>query len=144
MSNKNRILYFYCSREPLVFGPNFFLKETGLILIFYVYIKTFRKINCFLYINQNYNYCHQRKAMCTFYTYKNKNVKRFYIQKATHFSKSKTISVSLLYLKGKALYVTQFFKKCLKLASIYKKHNTFRYVAILYTQIQKLSKKQDN
>ena len=58
---------------------------------------------------------------------------RFYIQKARHFSKSKT-----------TLYVTWFFMKILKLEFIYKKHDTFCYVTFFYTKNQTLRKNQDN
>ena len=49
------------------------------------------------------NECHQRKTTRTFlYIQKVKNTgKRFYIQKAGHFSKSKTIAVTVLYTKCK-------------------------------------------
>ena len=47
---------------------------------------------------------------------KTKIAKRFYIQKARYFSKSKTIPVTYLYAKSKTLYITQFFMKILKLA----------------------------
>ena len=41
---------------------------------------------------------------------------RFYIQKARHFAKSKTICVTFLYPKILTLCVTQFFNEFLKLA----------------------------
>ena len=43
---------------------------------------------------------------------KGKNItKPFYIQKAWHFAKSKTIFVTFLYTKSKTLYITRFFMK---------------------------------
>ena len=75
---------------------------------------------------------------------KQKNAKRFYIQKARHFVKGKTISVMFLFTKSKTLYVTIFFMKFLKLAFIYKNYDTLRYMIFLYTKIQTLRKKQDN
>ena len=82
----------------------------------------------------------------TFHPYsieKEKNVKRVLIQKARHFAKSKTILVKFLYFKSDPLYVTRLFVTFLKLAFIYKKHETLRYVTFLYTKIQALRKKQD-
>ena len=80
-----------------------------------------------------------------FYIYKaNKISKRFYKQKGRHFSKSNTISVMSLYTKIQTLYVTRFFMKFLKLAFIYKKHDTLCYGTFLYTKSQTLRKKQDN
>ena len=42
------------------------------------------------------------------HTQKAKNVKRFYIQKARHFSKSWTISITFLYTKSHTLDVKVF------------------------------------
>ena len=78
------------------------------------------------------------------YTKSKKIAKRFYIQKARHFSKSQTISVTFLYTKSNTLYVTGSFMKFLKLAFIYKKHDALRYVTFLFTKIQTVRKKQDN
>ena len=58
--------------------------------------------------------------------------------------KARLFPVTFLYTKIKILYVTQFFMKILKLAFLYKNHETFRYVRFLYTKSQTLSKKQDN
>ena len=74
-----------------------------------------------MYINaENIASC-QRKPTCTFiYIYKAKELQNVYIYtKARHFAKSKTISVTFLFTKIWTLYVTQFFKKFLKLAFIY-------------------------
>ena len=70
--------------------------------------------------------------------------KHFYIQKARHFSEIKTICVAFLYTKSQTLYVTIFFMFFLRLADVYKKHDTLRYVTFLYTKSQTLFKKQDN
>ena len=79
------------------------------------------------------------------YIYKAKQiVKRFILKKARHFAKSTTISVTFLNTKIKTLYVTRFFMKILKLAFIYKNHDTLRYVKFLYSKIQTLRKKEDN
>ena len=78
-------------------------------------MKTFRKQNCYLYINGNYNDCHQRSTTCTNTKSKTK-LPNIYIQKARHFSKSKTICVTFLYKKIRTLYVMQFFIESLKLA----------------------------
>ena len=60
-----------------------------------IYINVFQK-KTILYIILNYNDYHHRKTTCTFYYIKEAKqiAKRFKIQKAIHFSKSKTISVS--------------------------------------------------
>ena len=50
------------------------------------------------------------------------------------FYTSKTISVMFLYTKFRRLNDTRFFMILLKLAFIYKKHDTLRYVAFLYTK----------
>ena len=65
-------------------------------------------------------------------------------QKARHFSKSKKIYITFLFTKIQTLYVPWFFMKILKLAFIYKKHDTLQYVTFLYTKIHTLRKKQDN
>ena len=48
--------------------------------------------------------------MCAFFIYtKIKTIaERFHIQKASHFARSKTISVTLLYTKSKTIYFTQW------------------------------------
>ena len=51
--------------------------------------------------------------------------------------------VTFLYIKRNTLYVTGFFMNFLKLAFIYKKHDTLRYVTFLYTKSWTLRKKQD-
>ena len=57
------------------------------------------------------------RQIARLYIYKKqKKSKRFYIQKARHFVKSKTISVTFLYTKIWTLCVTQFFIEFLKLA----------------------------
>ena len=68
---------------------------------------------------------------------------RFYIQKAWHLAKSKTICVTFFYTKIRTLCVRQFFIECLKLVFIYKNHDTFRYVTFLYTKSQTIRKNQD-
>ena len=83
-------------------------------------------------------------ARFNIYTKSKRIAKRFNIQKAGHFSKSKTIFVTFLYSKSHTLYATGFFKKFLKVAIIYKKHDNLRYVTFLYTKSQTFSKKQDN
>ena len=57
-----------------------------------------------------------------------------YKKKSRHFEKSKTICVTFLFTKIQTLYVMRFFMKILKLAFVYKKHDTLRYVTLLYTQ----------
>ena len=96
-------------------------------------------------MNENYDDCHHRKKTRKFiYTKSNFFAKCFYIQKARHFSKSWTISVKFLYIESYTFHVTGFFMKILRLAFIYKKHDTLRYVTFLYTKSQTLRKKQDN
>ena len=83
-----------------------------------------------------------------FYAYNKQKMKNLYIytQKAGHFTKSKTICVTFILRKSHTLYVTRFFMKFLKLAFkyIYQKHDTLRYVTLLYTERRTLRKKQDN
>ena len=73
-----------------------------------------------------------------------KKCEMFYIQKSWQFSKSKTIWVTFLYTKIQTLYVTRSFMKFLKLAFIYKKHDTLCYVKFSYTKRQTIIKNQDN
>ena len=73
-----------------------------------------------------------------------KIAKRFYTQKARHFAKIYTIYVTFLYTKSMTLYSSRFFMKKLRLAFIYKQHETLRSVTFLYTKRQTLRKKQDN
>ena len=68
------------------------------------------------------------------YIQKAKKSETFYIQKARHFAKSNTISVTFLYTKSKTLYVTLFVMKFLKVALLYKNHDTLHYVAFLYSK----------
>ena len=74
-------------------------------------------------------------------TIKNRNV--FIYKKAYTFQKARQF-VLRFYTKNKTLYVTGFFMKILKLAVIYKKHDTLRYVTFLYTKSLTIRKKQDN
>ena len=69
-----------------------------------------------------------------------KIAERFYIQRAIHFSKSKTITVAFLYPKSNSLYVAGFFMKFLKLAFIFKKNYALGYVTLLYTKSKTLRK----
>ena len=57
-------------------------------------------------MNENFNDCHQRETTCTFLYMQNaKKIETvIYIQKARHFAKSKTISVTFLYAKSMTLY----------------------------------------
>ena len=57
-----------------------------------------------------------------------------------HFAKSKTICITFLYTKIQTLYVARFFMKILKLALIYKQHDTLRYVTYTYTKSRDFSK----
>ena len=112
---------------------------------------------------ENYDHCHHQKTMRTnIYTKSKKNCETFYIKKFRNFSKSKTISITFLYTKIQTLfkkldnsrYVFKYkkpytwrygiFMKFLKLAFIFKKHDTLRYVTFLYTKSKTLRKKQDN
>ena len=77
------------------------------------------------------------------YTKSKQTAKRFNIQKAKHFAKSKTISVTVLYKKQDILCYA-IFMKVLELAFIYKKHETLRYMTFLNTKSQTLRKKNYN
>ena len=86
-----------------------------------------------------------KRQHARFYIYKKrKNTKRFYIQKARHSAKSKTISVTFLYTKIMTLYVKQILMKFLKLAFIYKNHDTLGYATFIYIKSRTLLKNQDN
>ena len=85
----------------------------------------------------DYNDYHQRKTTCTFiyavYPRRGEIAKGFYIQKARHFAKSKTICDTFLYIKSLTLCVTRFFIKFLKLAEggcifIFEKQCTLCYI----------------
>ena len=89
-------------------------------------------------MNENLNDCHQQETTCTFIYVREKKGNVFI------YTNSMTISLTFLYTKSMILYVAQFFMKYLKLAFIYKKHDTLRYVPFLYTKIRTLCKKQDN
>ena len=52
--------------------------------------------------------------------------------------------LSIAPTKRNTLYVTRFSMKFLKLAFIYKNHDTLRYLTFLYTKSETLCKKQDN
>ena len=104
----------------------------------FVYIKTFRKKIGFCIWMKIKMTAISKRQRARLYTQKAKKTKRFYIQKARHFSKSKTISVTFLHTKS------QTFMKVLKLAFIFKNHDTLRYVTFIYTKRYTLSKKQDN
>ena len=81
-----------------------------------------------------------------FYIYENKInfLNLFKIQKERYIAKSNTISLMFLYTKSQTPYLKRFFVKFLKLAFIYKKHDTLCYGMFLYTKILTLRKKQDN
>ena len=66
------------------------------------------------------------------YTQKAKKIaKRFYIQKARHFSKARQFP--LCFYIQKPIHLTlRDFDEILNLAFIYKKHDTLRYVSFLY------------
>ena len=59
------------------------------------------------------------------------------------YKKSKR-NETFLYTKIKTLYVTQFLMNFLKLAFIYKNHETLSYVRFLYIKNQKICKNKDN
>ena len=127
-------------KRALSFLNNLYVNR--IVFLLFVYIKKFRKQYCYLYINENYNDCHQRITAYTFlYIQKEKEiVNLFYIQKSRHFAKSKTICVTFLYTKSKTLYVTRFFMKLLGLGFIYKKHEKICYV-MFYIQKPETSQK---
>ena len=63
-----------------------------------------------------------------FYIYRKlKNPKHFNIQKFRHFEKYQDNLHHVFIYKSKTLYVTPFFMNILKLAFVYKKHDTLRY-----------------
>ena len=75
------------------------------------------------------------------YKQKSKILQNVFIYKnPRHFVKSKTISVTFVCTNSQALCITQCFMRILKLAFVYLKHNTLRYVTFLYTNSQTLEK----
>ena len=113
--------------------------------MYFFCIKTFRKKNIFCIWMKILMSAISEWQRARFYIYKKqKNAKRFYIQKPTHFSISRTICDTFLYAKSMTLYVTRLFIKKLNLAFIYKKHDILRYVTFLYSKSRTLRKKQDN
>ena len=73
------------------------------------------------------------------YTKRKKIAKHFYIQKAKHFSKNYSIPVMFL---SKKPYTWRYgiFMKFLKLAFIYKKHDTLRYVTFSIQKARNFAK----
>ena len=61
----------------------------------------------------DYSICHLlvRLFNCTLYNNKKHPKRLLYINKATHFSKSKTICVKFLFKKRQTIYVRRFFMK---------------------------------
>ena len=83
------------------------VRKQDLFFAFCVYKSVSQKIG--FCMDENDDDCHHQKTTRTFiYTKSKKIAKRFYIQKARHFSKSKTISVTFLYTKSDTLDVTGF------------------------------------
>ena len=76
------------------------------------------------------------------YIYKNKKIKGFYIQNPDTLQKLRQFALSFIYKISETLLYAIFHEK-LKLAFIYKNHDTLRSVTFLYTKRQTLHKKQD-
>ena len=78
------------------------------------------------------------------YTQKAKKMRNVYIFKNSDtFQKARQFP--LRFYIQKAIHLTlRDFREFSKLAFIYKKHDTLRYVTFLYTNIWTLRKKQDN
>ena len=96
-------------------------------------------------MNENYNDCHHRKTRRTFlYTLKSKTIAKLFLHKKPYtFQKARQFPLRF-YLQ-KAIHLTlRDFYEFLKLAFIYKKHDTLRQVTFLYTKSQTLRKKQNN
>ena len=76
-----------------------------------MYIKTSPK-KCFLYINENYNFCHQRKTTCTFiYIQKGKNCETFLYTKIQTLCKKQDNLGYVLYIKERHFTLRDFHKK---------------------------------
>ena len=71
-----------------------FVRKQDWCFFLFVYIKVLCKNNCFLFINKNYNKCHQQMTKCMFliYTEKIKCETFLYTKSWTLCKKSKTIS----------------------------------------------------
>ena len=95
-----------------------------------------------MYINKDYNDCYQRKTTCAFiYIYKNqKSCKTFLYTKIQTLCKKQDNFRYVFIIKNPDTLRYAIFKKLLKLAFIYKKHNTLRYVTFLYKKSQTLRK----
>ena len=78
------------------------------------------------------------------YTKRKNNCENFlYTKNPETLQKLDNFRYVIIY-KGNTPYVTRFFMKFLRLAFIYKNHDTLRYVTVLYTKTQTLRKNQDN
>ena len=92
--------------------------------LLFVYIKMFRR-KSFLYMNENYNDCHQKKTTCTdiyIYIIKTKWEPCLYTKIQTLCTKQDKFRY-VFYRKQDTLRYA-IFTKILKLAFIYKKHDT--------------------
>ena len=80
-------------------------------------------------MNENYNDCHHRKTRRTFlYSQNAKNFETFL------YPKSQTLCKKLDNFRYVFIYKKAIHFKSLKLAFIYKKRDTLRYVTFLYTK----------
>ena len=130
---------YFISQE----SSRYSVRKQDWFFLLFVYIKCFRK-KIFLYINWNYDDCHHRKTKRTIIYKEQKNCETFlYTKSLTLFRKLDNFCYVFIYKKP---YTWSYgiFMKFLKLAFIYKKHDTLRNVKFLYTKIWTLSKKKDN
>ena len=127
---------FYCSRELSVFGLfslNPYVNRIAFLAFCVPIYKNVSQKNCFIYMNKNYNDFQQRKITCTL----------IYIQfvfQTFQYPKIQTMSVTFLYTKSKTLYLTRFFMKILKLAFIYKNHDTLRHMTFYIENLDTFTK----
>ena len=96
-------------------------------------------------MNENYDDCYHWKTTRTFiYTKSKQNCEPFLDTKShSIFKKLDNFRYVFLY-KKQYTWLYGIFMIFLKLAFIYKKHDTLRYVKILYRRSKTLRKKQDN
>ena len=96
-----------------------------------------------LFVYLNYNYFHHQKTTCMFlYINESKKIaKHFYIQKARHFSKTKTIFVKFLYTKKPDTLHYTIFHEIFEVGIYIQKAWHFALQDILYTKLRHFAKR---
>ena len=137
---KDNMQHFICTKSKTfrnVFiykNDDTFRKAIKYVLHFYIYkIQTLYNTRFFMKMLKLESIYKKPWQFCI--------TRHFYIQKARHFVKIKTIWIRFLYTRSLTLCITQFCMEFLKLAeggsSLYAKNNAF-CVTFLYKKIQTL------